>query len=161
MKKQQELSPLTGLEITVTIHPLGELFHFIGEDDWINHAQMRFRNHGHTSQSAICVDATGKVCTRGLHIRENEPLSNRLKEGKTMRTKNELLAELKRLKAGVTLLDCPPWVPEEFGNYIDDYVDEFTWRLNEGNVANHTTERLDSFVDATVGKRLTYKRLCA
>jgi transposase-like protein len=41
------------------------------------------------------------------------------------------------------------------------YVDEFTWRLNEGNVANHTTERLDSFVDATVGKRLTYKRLCA
>lgn len=41
------------------------------------------------------------------------------------------------------------------------YVDEFTWRLNEGNVANHTTERLDSFVDATVGKRLTYRRLIA
>jgi hypothetical protein len=41
------------------------------------------------------------------------------------------------------------------------YVDEFTWRLNEGNVANHTTRRLDSFVDATVGKRLTYKRLIA
>ncbi len=41
------------------------------------------------------------------------------------------------------------------------YVDEFTFRLNEGNVANHTTKRLDSFVDATVGKRLTYKRLIA
>ena len=38
-------------------------------------------------------------------------------------------------------------------------VDEFTFRLNEGNVANHTTRRLDSFVDATVGKRLTYRRL--
>ena len=31
----------------------------------------------------------------------------------------------------------------------------------KGNVANHTTRRLDSFVDATVGKRLTYKRLIA
>ena len=41
------------------------------------------------------------------------------------------------------------------------YVDEFTFRLNEGNVANHTTRRLDSFVDATVGKRLTYRRLIA
>jgi transposase-like protein len=41
------------------------------------------------------------------------------------------------------------------------YVDEFTFRLNEGNVTNHTTERLDSFVDATAGKRLTYRRLCA
>lgn len=41
------------------------------------------------------------------------------------------------------------------------YVDEFAWRLNEGNVANHTLARLDSFVDATVGKRLTYERLIA
>jgi hypothetical protein len=39
------------------------------------------------------------------------------------------------------------------------YVDEFTWRLNEGNVANHTTTRLNSFVAACVGKRLTYRRL--
>jgi len=39
------------------------------------------------------------------------------------------------------------------------YVDEFTWRLNEGNVGRHTTQRLDSFVDAVAGKRLTYKRL--
>src|ERR1700693_527097 len=28
------------------------------------------------------------------------------------------------------------------------YVDEFTWRLNEGNVANHTTERLGRCADA-------------
>jgi len=39
------------------------------------------------------------------------------------------------------------------------YVDEFTFRLNEGNVARHTMERLDSFVVASAGKRLTYKRL--
>lgn len=39
--------------------------------------------------------------------------------------------------------------------------DEFTFRLNQGNVARHTTERLDSFVDAIKGKRLTFARLTA
>jgi len=41
------------------------------------------------------------------------------------------------------------------------YVDEFTFRLNDGNVKRHTWERLDSFVSAVAGKRLTYKRLIA
>lgn len=41
------------------------------------------------------------------------------------------------------------------------YVDEFTFRLNEGNVQRHSLERLASFVDATAGKRLTYTRLTA
>jgi len=45
--------------------------------------------------------------------------------------------------------------------HLARYVDEFTFRLNEGNVANHTTRRLDSFVDATKGKRITYRRLTA
>ncbi|MGH6843530.1 MAG: IS1595 family transposase, partial [Methylocella sp.] len=43
--------------------------------------------------------------------------------------------------------------------HLDRYVDEFAFRLNEGNVKNHTLTRLDSFVDGTVGKRLTYKAL--
>ena len=41
------------------------------------------------------------------------------------------------------------------------YVDEFTWRLNEGDVKRHTLQRLDSFIGAIVGKRLTYARLIA
>lgn len=41
------------------------------------------------------------------------------------------------------------------------YTDEFAWRLNEGNVKNHTFEQLDSFVGAISGKRLTYKELTA
>ena len=45
--------------------------------------------------------------------------------------------------------------------HLGRYVDEFTFRLNEGNVARHTLERLDSFVDAVAGKRLTYKELTA
>jgi ISXO2-like transposase domain len=43
--------------------------------------------------------------------------------------------------------------------HLDRYVDEFSFRLNEGNVKNHTLRRLDSFVDGTAGKRLTYKAL--
>jgi hypothetical protein len=45
--------------------------------------------------------------------------------------------------------------------HLGRYVDEFTFRLNQGNVARHTTERLDSFVDAIRGKRLTFSRLTA
>jgi transposase-like protein len=43
--------------------------------------------------------------------------------------------------------------------HLGRYVDEFAFRLNEGNVKNHTMTRLDSFVDGVAGKRLTYKRL--
>ena len=41
------------------------------------------------------------------------------------------------------------------------YVNEFTFRLNEGNVKRHTMERLESLVKGTVGKRLTYQQLTA
>lgn len=43
--------------------------------------------------------------------------------------------------------------------HIGRYLNEFTFRLNEGNVARHTLDRLGSFVDAVAGKRLTYERL--
>lgn len=43
--------------------------------------------------------------------------------------------------------------------HLGRYVDEFAFRLNEGNVSRHTIERLDSLVLATAGKRLTYQGL--
>jgi transposase-like protein len=43
--------------------------------------------------------------------------------------------------------------------HLPRYVDEFTFRLNDGEVKRHTTERLDSLVAATVGRRITYKEL--
>lgn len=43
--------------------------------------------------------------------------------------------------------------------HLHRYVDEFTFRLNEGNVKRHTLDRLDSFVTNVAGKRLTYKAL--
>ena len=39
------------------------------------------------------------------------------------------------------------------------YIDEFTFRLNEGNVARHTMKRLESLVKGAVGKRLAYAAL--
>jgi len=45
--------------------------------------------------------------------------------------------------------------------HLGRYVDEFAFRLNEGDVKRHTLKRLDSFVDAVVGKRITYKELTA
>ena len=43
--------------------------------------------------------------------------------------------------------------------HLQRYVDEFTFRLNEGDVKRHTLERIDSLVDQAIGKRLTYKEL--
>ncbi|HEV2301824.1 MAG TPA: IS1595 family transposase [Stellaceae bacterium] len=45
--------------------------------------------------------------------------------------------------------------------HLGRYIDEFTFRLNEGNVKQHTLQRLESFVDGTAGRRLTYKDLIA
>lgn len=45
--------------------------------------------------------------------------------------------------------------------HLGRYVDEFTFRLNDANVERPTLDRLDSFVDATAGNRLTYKELIA
>jgi transposase-like protein len=41
------------------------------------------------------------------------------------------------------------------------YMDEFAFRLNDGNVKRHTLNRLDSFVDGMAGKRLDYETLIA
>ena len=43
--------------------------------------------------------------------------------------------------------------------HLGRYVDEFTFRLNEGNVKIHTMSRLDSMVGGAAGKRSTYKGL--
>jgi hypothetical protein len=43
--------------------------------------------------------------------------------------------------------------------HLGRYVDEFAFRLNEGNVKHHTLARLESLVGAVAGKRLTYKTL--
>ncbi len=43
--------------------------------------------------------------------------------------------------------------------HLGRYVDEFAFRLNDGNVRRHTMRRLDSLMAAAAGKRITYKEL--
>lgn len=45
--------------------------------------------------------------------------------------------------------------------HLGRYVDEFAFRLNEGDVKHHTLARLDSFIAGAAGKRLTYEGLIA
>ena len=45
--------------------------------------------------------------------------------------------------------------------HLHRYVDEFAFRLNEGDVKRHTLDRLESFVKGVAGKRLTYKAYIA
>ena len=43
--------------------------------------------------------------------------------------------------------------------HMAKYIDEFVFRLNEGNVRHHTMTRMDSLIKGAIGKRLTYKEL--
>jgi hypothetical protein len=43
--------------------------------------------------------------------------------------------------------------------HLQRYVDEFSFRLNEGNVKNHTMIRIDSLLAKSVGVRIMYKEL--
>jgi len=45
--------------------------------------------------------------------------------------------------------------------HMQRYVDEVTYRLNEGNCAVHTMDRIDALIAKTDGVRLTYKALTA
>ena len=43
--------------------------------------------------------------------------------------------------------------------HLNRYVDEFTFRLNAGNVRRHSLDRLNSLVDLVTGARITYEQL--
>jgi transposase-like protein len=45
--------------------------------------------------------------------------------------------------------------------HLGRYVNEFAFRLNDGDVKRHTLDRLDSMIALTVGKRMTFARLTA
>lgn len=43
--------------------------------------------------------------------------------------------------------------------HLGRYVDEFTFRLNDGNVKRHSLDRLASLLQASFGVRLTWNTL--
>ncbi len=87
------------------------------------------------------------------HATVNHSQGEYVRDGVTTNSIESVFAVLKRGLIGVYHHASP--------KHIGRYVDEFAFRLNEGNVARHTLERLDSFVTRVAGKRLTYKALIA
>jgi transposase-like protein len=85
------------------------------------------------------------------HDTVNHSQKEYVRDGVTTNSIESVFAVLKRGIIGVYHHTSP--------KHLDRYVDEFAFRLNEGNVKNHTLTRLDSFVSGTKGKRLTYKAL--
>src|SRR6202049_3116557 len=85
------------------------------------------------------------------HDTINHSAGEYVRNGVTTNGIESVFAVLKRGIIGVYHHTSP--------KHLDRYVDEFAFRLNEGNVKNHTMTRLDSFVTGTKGKRLTYKGL--
>jgi len=92
----------------------------------------------------------GKTYT---HQTVNHSLSKYVQNGVTTNSVENVFALMRRGLHGI--------YHHASKKHIKRYVDEFTWRLNEGNVKRHSLERLDSFVDAVVGKRIKYKELTA
>ena len=43
--------------------------------------------------------------------------------------------------------------------HLQRYVNEFAYRLNEGNCKVHTVDRIDALLSRTVGRRMTYESL--
>ena len=87
------------------------------------------------------------------HDTINHSADEYVRDGVTTNSIESVFAVLKRGLIGVYHHASP--------KHLTRYVDEFAFRLNEGNVARHTLERLDSFVTRVAGKRLTYKALIA
>jgi transposase-like protein len=85
------------------------------------------------------------------HEKVNHRLGEYTRKGVTTNGIESVFAVLKRGLHGVYHHASP--------KHLSRYVDEFTFRLNDGNVRRHTWDRLDSFVIAVAGKRLTYERL--
>jgi transposase-like protein len=87
------------------------------------------------------------------HAAVNHKLYEYSKDGVTTNSIESVFAVMKRGLHGV--------YHHASKKHLNRYVNEFTWRLNEGNVKRHSLERLDSFVDAITGRRITYEKLIA
>ncbi len=105
--------------------------------------------------TALHTDEAGVYHAMGGLFFEHESVNHSegeyVRDGVTTNSIESVFAVMKRGLIGVYHHASP--------KHLGRYVDEFAFRLNDGNVARHTMERLDSFVSRVAGKRLTYKAL--
>jgi transposase-like protein len=104
----------------------------------------------HTDEAGAYADMGGLFFS---HDTVNHSQGEFSRDGVTTNSIESVFAVLKRGIIGV--------YHHTSRKHLGRYVDEFSFRLNEGNVKKHTLTRLDSFVAAVAGKRLTYKELIA
>ncbi|MGA2792105.1 MAG: IS1595 family transposase [Roseiarcus sp.] len=102
----------------------------------------------HTDESVVYAEVEGMAYA---HQTVNHSAGEYVRGNVTTNGIESVFAVLKRGLVGVYHQVSP--------KHLARYVDEFSFRLNEGNVKHHTLARLDSFIDGTAGKRLTYKGL--
>jgi transposase-like protein len=110
------------------------------------HANVTPGSTVHTDEAGGYVGLTGYT-----HERIDHRAGEYVRDGVTTNSIESVWAVMKRGLHGV--------YHHASEKHLHRYVDEFTFRLNEGDVKRHTVERLDSLLAKTSGKRLTYKAL--
>ena len=104
----------------------------------------------HTDESAIYNPVGGLIYK---HERINHSAGEYVRGNVTTNGIESVFAVMKRGLIGVYHHASP--------KHLHRYVNEFAFRLNDGDVSHHTMERLASMLGAAIGRRLTYKELIA
>ncbi len=112
------------------------------------YANVEYGSHLHTDEAPVYADMDGLFYR---HDSINHGAGQYRRRDVTTNSVESAFAVLKRGIIGVYHHITP--------KHTDRYVDEFAFRLNDGNVQRPTMARLDSFVDGMAQKRLTYKDL--
>ena len=112
------------------------------------HRRVEVGSTLHTDEAGVYASIGGMFFE---HDTVNHSEGEFARDGVTTNGVESVFAVLKRGLIGVYHHASP--------KHLGRYVDEFAFRLNDGNVKHHTLDRLDSFVAGTAGKRLTYKAL--
>jgi transposase-like protein len=112
------------------------------------YGNIEYGSHLHTDEAPVYADLDGLFYR---HDAINHGQRQYRRRNVTTNSVESAFAVLKRGIIGV--------YHHTSKKHLGRYVDEFAFRLNEGNVSRHTIERLDSLVLASTGKRLTYQGL--
>jgi hypothetical protein len=112
------------------------------------YANVEYGSHLHTDEAPVYADMDGLFYR---HDSINHGLRQYRRKDVTTNSVESAFAVLKRGIIGVYHHITP--------KHTGRYVDEFAFRLNEGDVARPSMDRIDSMVKGSAGKRLTYKDL--
>ena len=112
------------------------------------YSNIELGSHIHTDEATVYTELDGLFYR---HDAINHSLRQYRRKDVTTNSVESAFAVLKRGIVGVYHHISP--------KHTGRYVDEFAFRLNEGNCKRQTLDRLDSFVDGMAQKRLTYKAL--